>query len=257
MKITADMPEGNRPLVGTATPEDAAAWLRIPSTLSRRAATLLPWLILLADDRGLVPRARLRTVLEGARGEEPMRHAITDLVHAGLIIRTPTKQLKALGVEVTTRPGAYLTVVWGRVYSAGWKQCLNCIRPVKPVRGSRYCATCQATVARQDRSWKALAFERWVQGRARVSANGNPAPETESAIAFAIHRATNVPLYTRRRNVGDDDAADEGVINFMIRMGFFVGDEWARIAAGFAAPAPSSPWPERMRNHAQGNEGEE
>lgn len=255
MKLNVEMPDGNKPLVGTATPETADAWMRVPPSLPRRAAALIPWMVLLSDDRGVVPLARLRQVC--GVGDKKLRLSINELVAAGLIIRTPTRQARAMGLEVTARAGAFLSVVWGRIFSASWRQCLNCIRPVKPVRGSRFCAVCQATVARQDRSWKAIAFERWVQGRARIGPSGKPAPESESAIAFAVHRATNTPLYTRRRNVGDEEQADEGVINFMVRMGFFVGDEWARIAAGFAGPQPTSPWPERMKNHAQGNEGEE
>ncbi len=237
MKITIPMPDENAPLFGTPTTPQAEAWFGLPRGMPRRCIGLLPWFLLLCDNDGIVPLARLAEVTELTRSA--LASTIASLVAQGLVVRVPPKRLRTLGIESST-VGSHLQPVWGRIFSKAWKQCLNCCRPVKPVRGSRYCATCQATMARTDRSWKAIAYERWVQGRTRVDDKGRHIPESEAAIAYAIHRATGQPLHTRKRVEGDVEMNTEGVVNFLVREGWFVDVGWREI----------------MRNHTQGEEGE-
>lgn len=239
MKIAVQMPAENAPLFGAPTTPQAEAWFGLPRGMPRRCIGLLPWFLLLCDENGIVPRARIAEVADVT--DDELRRTITALVAMGLVVRVPPKRLRTLGIEINGgHVGAYLQPVWGRIYSRAWKQCLNCCRPVKPVRGSRYCATCQATMARTDRSWKAIAFERYVQGRFRIDESGKHRPESEAAIAYAIHRATGQPLHTRRRVEGDADMANEGVINFLVREGHFTDQCWR----------------EYMRAHTTGEEGE-
>lgn len=211
-------------------PDRGARWLRTPRSLTRKAVNLLPWILWYVDDDGVVEQATLREATRFTR--EAVARAVGELVAAGLIVRVR---------ENGAQTGKRIRVVWSAVLvDVPWRKCLNCIRPIKPVRGSRYCAACQATVGREDRSWKAIAFERWCQGVTR-SVNGKACPETEHAIAYAIHRATGVPLFARKRVEGTDDINGEGVVDYMIRSGWFTDPGWATI----------------RKNRNAGNEGED
>lgn len=226
MKLVVPMPVDNAPLHKGPAATSIEAWLALPKDLPRRCLALVPWLLLLADADGLVPQARLVELLGFTDGRN-VRTAITALEMRGIVARVPAKKLRKLGLV-----GGHVRVVWGKILSRSWRSCANCPRPVQPVRGARFCPVCQATMGREDRSWKAIAFERWVQGRL--------AKETESKIAYAISKATQKPLFTPKRHEGDVDNADEGIVNFCLREGWFTDETWRAI----------------LRAHGQGEEGE-
>ncbi len=200
--------------------EEPREWIKIPRSLPRRAVSLVPWLWILADENGVVPCSLLSR--QTGLNHSNTTRAVAELVKGGVVVRLTRRMAAALDLDPAR---SWLRVVWSRIFGNAWKACLNCPRPVHPARGARYCPTCQATVSRPDRTWKAIAFERWHQGKDRRDEKGRPLPESEAQIVYAIHAATRHPLFTRARQVGDEEA-QEGIVDYLVRMGMIDEANW-------------------------------
>lgn len=191
----------------------------VPRDMKRSTRDLLAWCLLLADEDGVVIRSDLAEVLD-ARDPDHLADRIVDLEEWGYVRR----------MRKPAPYGSRLKVVYTAAYGRAWKRCMNCPRPVKNVRGARYCATCQAGVARHDRAWKAEAFEIW--------ADGLKDKQSEARIVYRIGAATGHPMFTPR-DAGADQKR-EGIVPYMLREGMLVDRFWR----------------ERMKAHA-GNEGDD
>ncbi len=201
------------------TTDRPARWLNLPRSMSGAELKVLGWAIILADDEAVVVRRDLAELLD-ARDRIHLTVVIRALEGRGCVRRLPKP-----------RPlGSHIRVSWSRIYEKAWKQCLNCPRPVKNVRGARYCATCQASVARHDRSWKATAFEIWHDALTRK--------QGEAALVYRICMATGQPAYSRRG--AGADVGKEGVVPNLLAEGLLVDKLWS----------------DRMRAH-NSNEGDD
>jgi hypothetical protein len=194
-------------------------WLNVPRGMRRASLACLAWMLLIADEDGVVVRRDLADVLD-AREERNLSRTIADLEAWGYV-----RRLRKPGP-----PGSHIRISYAMVYGRAWRQCLNCPRPVKNVRGARYCATCQASVARHDRAWKKEAVEIWMDGL--------KLKQSEALIVYRICGATGHPMFTPR-DAGAEQKR-EGVVPWMLAEQMLVDRFWR----------------DRMRSHAA-NEGDD
>ena len=178
------------------------SWLLIPSTLSRKSRNALAWVVLLCDEAGVTRRRDLSTAFE-VRDQRHLTSIVAELEAAGCVRRQDG--------------GRSIKVVWSKVYGRAWRSCLNCPRPVKNVRGARYCATCQAAVARHDRAWKAEAFEIWAAGLNQG--------HSEAAIVYRLHVVLKRPMFTPRRADSVDDR-HEGIVPWLLEKKMVTEKVW-------------------------------
>lgn len=176
--------------------------LTLPRALTRAARGVLAWAILLANEDGIVAHADLVDVLDVA-DRSTFAKRLRELEGHGLIIR----------LRRPNPVGSFIRIAWARLYGRTWNACINCPRPAKNVRGARYCAVCQASLARHDRSWKAMAFEIWADGTSKR--------QGESTIVYRVRAATGHPLFTP-----SETGSHEGIVPWMVSEKLLVDALW-------------------------------
>lgn len=184
----------------------------MPRALSRAGRSALAWAVLLADDEGTLKHRDLVEALDADSATVGRR--VQELEGFGLVRR----------LRKPPPFGSHIRVSWKALYGKTWKACTVCPRPVKNVRGARFCAVCQASIARKDRSWKRMAFEIWVSAKKGTS---------EAATVYKIRAATGHPLFTP-----SDPGAHEGIVPWMLSEKMLLDPMWReRIkAAGGGEP---------------------